>query len=97
MTGREEMGHRESLSSSAAACHRCSSPGDFPCVLRGRAASSLGIPPEVKGDTSAYTGCVAGAATVGEIEAMLTAAGFEQVHVGLEDYVVSAEITAIRP
>ncbi|RLB49438.1 MAG: hypothetical protein DRJ42_21000 [Deltaproteobacteria bacterium] len=72
------------------------------------------IPPEVKGDTSAYTGCVAGAATVGEIEAMLTAAGFEQVRVEpkdssreflrewrpgsrLEDYVVSADITAIRP
>ncbi|MBL9136007.1 MAG: arsenite methyltransferase [Verrucomicrobiales bacterium] len=42
------------------------------------------IPPELKADLAAYTGCVAGAALPGEVESMLTAAGFVEVRVDIK-------------
>ncbi len=70
------------------------------------------LPPALERDLAALTGCVAGAATVGTLESMLHAAGFESVQVvvnaasqefirewlpGAERYVASAAITATRP
>ncbi len=42
------------------------------------------IPPALKADLAAYTGCVAGAAAPAELEAMLTAAGFTGVRVNVK-------------
>lgn len=42
------------------------------------------IPPTLKADLAAYTGCVAGAAAPAELEAMLTAAGFTEVRVDVK-------------
>jgi SAM-dependent methyltransferase len=42
------------------------------------------IPPALKADLAAYTGCVAGAASPAELEAMLTAAGFTEVRVDVK-------------
>lgn len=42
------------------------------------------IPPALKADLAAYTGCVAGAAAPAELEAMLTAAGFIEVRVDVK-------------
>lgn len=42
------------------------------------------IPPALKADLAAYTGCVAGAATPAELEAMLAAAGFTDVRVDVQ-------------
>lgn len=42
------------------------------------------IPPALKADLAAYTGCVAGAVSPAEIEAMLTAAGFIEVRVDVK-------------
>lgn len=39
------------------------------------------LPDEVRRDRALYSGCVAGASPVGEVEAMLVAAGFAQVRV----------------
>jgi SAM-dependent methyltransferase len=72
------------------------------------------LPDDLRSDMSLFTGCSAGAATVGELEKLLTAAGFEriaiQVHArsrefirdwapgrGIEDYVASATIEAVKP
>jgi arsenite methyltransferase len=43
------------------------------------------IPAEVKSNFAAYTGCVAGAASVAEVEAMLSAAGFVEVRVEVKE------------
>jgi len=43
------------------------------------------IPEELKADFAAYTGCVAGAATVQEVEAMLQRAGFVDVRVAVKE------------
>ncbi|QGF23464.1 arsenite methyltransferase [Raineyella fluvialis] len=43
------------------------------------------IPEDVRGDLSLYSGCVAGAAAVAELEAMMTAAGFDDVRVAPKD------------
>jgi len=43
------------------------------------------IPPEVKEDPRLYSGCVAGAVTQEEYEALLRTAGFENIRVGLRD------------
>lgn len=43
------------------------------------------IPPALKTDLAAYTGCVAGAASPAELEAMLTAAGFTEFHVDVKE------------
>ena len=42
------------------------------------------IPPALKTDLAAYTGCVAGAASPAELEEMLTAAGFAEVRVDVK-------------
>ncbi len=72
------------------------------------------LPAELRADLALYTGCVAGAAGIGEIERLLHAAGFDAVTVtpkdssrellrewvpgrGVEDYVVSATIEAVKP
>jgi arsenite methyltransferase len=39
------------------------------------------LPPEVRDDPAAYCGCVGGASLLSDVEAMLTAAGFTDVHV----------------
>jgi arsenite methyltransferase len=39
------------------------------------------LPPEVRADLELHAGCVAGAATVGELQSMLAAAGFQDVRV----------------
>ncbi len=72
------------------------------------------LPPAIRDDLALLAGCVAGAATVAEVEAILAEVGFEDVSVdvdprsratieqwapgrGIEDYVASAAITAVRP
>lgn len=72
------------------------------------------LPTEARADLALYTGCMAGASTINELEAMLRAAGFTQISItpkdesrefirdwapgrGIEDYVVSANIQAIKP
>lgn len=43
------------------------------------------LPEEVKGDWAAYTGCMAGASQVTDLEKMLAAAGFETVKIAPKD------------
>ena len=43
------------------------------------------LPDEVKADWSAYTGCMAGASQITELEAMLHDAGFEQIKIAPKD------------
>jgi ubiquinone/menaquinone biosynthesis C-methylase UbiE len=70
------------------------------------------IPPEVQADAAALAGCIAGAAPIDEVRAMLAAAGFTQVAVeiaprsadvvdswqpGIARFVASATIEARKP
>ncbi len=70
------------------------------------------MPPELAANVEALTGCVAGAAKIEALRALLVEAGFEQVKIepraesrafigqcmpGAEDYVVSATIEGIKP
>jgi SAM-dependent methyltransferase len=43
------------------------------------------LPDEVKGDWAAYTGCMAGASQISEIEKMLRGAGFEKIKIAPKD------------
>jgi SAM-dependent methyltransferase len=43
------------------------------------------LPDELKGDWSAYTGCMAGASQVGELEEMMRVAGFEKIKIAPKD------------
>lgn len=43
------------------------------------------LPEDVLNDVAAYTGCMAGASTIGAIESMLEAAGFEQIRIQPRD------------
>jgi hypothetical protein len=43
------------------------------------------LPDEVKADWSAYTGCMAGASQIIELEEMLRDAGFEQIKIAPKD------------
>ena len=71
------------------------------------------LPEEARRDLALYTGCMAGASLVGEVEDMLHRAGFEDIRIEpkeasrafirewapgrrIEDYVVSANIQAIK-
>jgi len=72
------------------------------------------FPAAIRDDLALLSGCVAGAASAGEVEAMLCDAGFVEIRVttepasrefiatwapgsGIEDYVVSALMQAVRP
>jgi len=72
------------------------------------------MPGEMKNDPMLHAGCMAGASLIGDIEAMMQAAGFEKICIvskdesrefirdwapgrGVEDYVVSAYIEAVKP
>jgi SAM-dependent methyltransferase len=72
------------------------------------------LPEEIRGDWAAYTGCMAGASQISELEKMLREAGFEKIKIapkdtsrsfirewlpgkGIEDYLVSATIEAMKP
>jgi SAM-dependent methyltransferase len=72
------------------------------------------IPESLRKDWELYTGCVAGASTIAEIETWLARAGFTQIRIepkpgsrevigewfpgrGVEDYVASANIEAVKP
>jgi arsenite methyltransferase len=43
------------------------------------------LPDEVKADWSAYTGCMAGASQIGDLEAMLRDVGFEEIKIAPKD------------
>ncbi|HWH71774.1 MAG TPA: hypothetical protein VNT26_20585, partial [Candidatus Sulfotelmatobacter sp.] len=74
---------------------------------------SVALPPEVQKDLAMYTGCIAGAASIAELEAMMTAAGFSEIRITpkdsrellqtwgadttLDDVIFSAHIQAVRP
>jgi SAM-dependent methyltransferase len=72
------------------------------------------LPEDMKAEVALYTGCVAGAADVPTLEALLAAAGFRDIRIapkdasreyiqhwapgrGVEDYIASAHIEAIKP
>ena len=72
------------------------------------------LPDDVKDDPKLHASCVAGAALVDDLQAMLEAAKFTDVRItpkdesrefirdwvpgsGVEDYVISAHIEAIKP
>lgn len=71
------------------------------------------LPEDIRRDMALYTGCMAGASLISEVEAMLRSIGFEQARVtpkgesksfirdwsstSITDYVVSATIEAIKP
>ena len=76
--------------------------------------ASAEMPDEVRQDPVFYSGCMAGASLVSELEAMLARSGFTEIHIQprdesrefikdwapgsrIEDYVLSANITAIKP
>ncbi len=76
--------------------------------------ASAALPDELRQDLALYSGCVAGASLVGELEAMLQRSGFSEIRIQpkdesrefikdwapgsrIEDYVLSADITAIKP
>lgn len=48
------------------------------------------LPDRIRGDLSLYTGCVAGAATVAEVETLLRGAGFVDVQVRIDDAATQA-------
>jgi len=76
--------------------------------------ASTDLPESMKDDPYLHACCVAGASRVDELEDMLQAAGFTEIHIqprdesrefirdwvpdrGVEDYVLSATIEAVRP
>ena len=76
--------------------------------------ASTELPEEIRNDLALYSGCMAGASQVTELEAILKASGFEQISIapkdaskdfikdwapgrGVEDYVLSATIEAVKP
>ena len=76
--------------------------------------ASTELPDEVRNDLGLYSGCMAGASLVSELETILGEAGFADVRIapkdeskdfikdwapgrGVEDYVVSATIEAVKP
>ena len=72
------------------------------------------LPDEIRGNIELHVGCMAGAATVDELQSMLADAGFTDIRIdiieasreairqwlpdsGLDNYVASANIQAVRP
>ncbi len=76
--------------------------------------ATIDLPKDMKSDPQLYSGCMAGASKVQELETMLQAAGFSDISItpkdasrdfiqdwapghGVEDYVLSANIEAVKP
>jgi arsenite methyltransferase len=76
--------------------------------------ASTELPNEIRNDLQLYSGCMAGASLVHEIEQILAAVGFQDIAIapkdesrdfikdwapgrGVEDYVISATIEAVKP
>jgi len=76
--------------------------------------ASTELPDEIRNDLALYSGCMAGASQIAELQAILEQCGFEQINIapkdeskdfikdwapgsGVEDYVLSANIEAIKP
>jgi SAM-dependent methyltransferase len=89
---------------------RVLAPGGRLCISDVVALEQM--PPQVAESVEALTGCVAGAALVPELRALLASAGFEAVSIvprpdsaaiiarcmpGTEKYVASATVTAVKP
>ncbi len=72
------------------------------------------LPEEIKRDLALYSGCMAGASQIAELEEMMRSVGFKQVNIApkdasrsfirewapgrnIEDFVVSAQIEAVKP
>lgn len=76
--------------------------------------ASTELPDQIRNDLQLYSGCMAGASQVTELESILHACGFEKIRIapkdesrefikdwapgrGVEDYVLSATIEAVKP
>ena len=76
--------------------------------------ASTELPEEIKNDLALYSGCMAGASPIVELQTILEETGFEKVNIvpkdaskdfikdwapgrGVEDYVISASIEAVKP
>jgi len=76
--------------------------------------ASTELPDEIRDDLALYSGCMAGASQISELQAILENTGFEQINIapkdeskefikdwapgrGVEDYVLSATIEAVKP
>ena len=76
--------------------------------------ASAELPEDMKNDPALYSGCMAGASLIGDLQTILEECGFEQIEIaprdeskefirdwapgrGVEDYVLSATIEAIKP
>lgn len=76
--------------------------------------ASTELPDEIRDDLALYSGCMAGASQIAELQTILESLGFEQINIapkdeskefikdwapgrGVEDYVVSATIEAVKP
>lgn len=75
--------------------------------------SSIELPDKIKNDLSLYSGCMAGASSIDELNRLLKKVGFSKINIqpkeksrefikewapnkGIEDYVVSASIEAVK-
>jgi SAM-dependent methyltransferase len=63
--------------------HRVLKPGGRLAIADIIATATL--PDEIRGDWAAYTGCMAGASQIGELEEMLRKAGFEKIEIAPKD------------
>ena len=76
--------------------------------------ASMELPDEIRNDLALYSGCMAGASQISELQTILEECGFEQINIspkdeskdfikdwapgrGVEDYVLSATIEAVKP
>ena len=76
--------------------------------------ASTELPDEIRNDLALYSGCMAGASQISELQSILENTGFEQINIspkdeskefikdwapgrGVEDYVLSATIEAVKP
>ena len=76
--------------------------------------ASTELPEEIRNDLALYSGCMAGASQISELQAILEQNGFEQINIapkdeskdfikdwapgrGVEEYVLSATIEAVKP
>ncbi len=76
--------------------------------------ASTELPDEIKNDLALYSGCMAGASQITELQTILEQLGFERINIapkddskdfikdwapgrGVEDYVLSATIEAVKP